>query len=279
MLYGMAPPTPRETIKLLDEVFVKKEKLLEKKYVDLLQKVFDYYKQIEHGKITEVSGKDIDDFLANADDFLTRIKKLFNQIQKKRDKESIDEMCKTCNSLFEDVLEFEKIKFSTNTNYSNLFKKHLIDKKILPAKDLDTFNLILKTKKEFSSEKLNPTELEKIRREGRVLIKDLLEYIQRRRGYELDRAKIRFKYGEKFGEALLLDNIAFVIEDLASESKRVIKAELKNGILGKFEESSFEEMELALKDIKIPPKVFIKEHIFEGLRKQFGSDIEILLNY
>ena len=48
MLYGIPPSTPRETIKLLDEIFVKKEKLLEKKYVTTLEEVFKFYKGISY---------------------------------------------------------------------------------------------------------------------------------------------------------------------------------------------------------------------------------------
>ena len=36
MLYGLSPPTPRETVSLLEEVFVKKEKMLETKYANML---------------------------------------------------------------------------------------------------------------------------------------------------------------------------------------------------------------------------------------------------
>ena len=38
MLYGISPPTPKETVKLLEEVFVKKEKILEQRYVNILLK-------------------------------------------------------------------------------------------------------------------------------------------------------------------------------------------------------------------------------------------------
>jgi len=51
MLYGIAPPTPLEAINLMNEIFVKKEKLLEKKYVDILSNIRKFYKDIEHGKI------------------------------------------------------------------------------------------------------------------------------------------------------------------------------------------------------------------------------------
>ena len=63
MLYGISPPTPKETIELMDEIFVKKEKLLEKKYVDILAKIRKYYKDIEHGNIKEVKKKNIYNFL------------------------------------------------------------------------------------------------------------------------------------------------------------------------------------------------------------------------
>ena len=49
MLYGVSPPTPKETVKLLEEVFVKKEKILEQKYVDTLEKIRVFFKNIEHG--------------------------------------------------------------------------------------------------------------------------------------------------------------------------------------------------------------------------------------
>ena len=40
-----------------------------------------------------------------------------------------------------------------------------------------------------------------------------------------------------------------------------------------------EELEKEMMKINLPKKVFIKEKIFESLKKLFGSDIEILVNY
>src|SRR3989344_1736169 len=110
MLYGIASPTPKETIQLMDDVFVKKEKLLEKKYVDILVKIRKYYKDIEHGTLKEVSGKDIDDLLKVAEDYLKRVKKLFEQIQVRRDKEDVDNMYNTCISVIEDALKLNDVK-------------------------------------------------------------------------------------------------------------------------------------------------------------------------
>ena len=40
-----------------------------------------------------------------------------------------------------------------------------------------------------------------------------------------------------------------------------------------------DELEKVLKKVEIPPKVFIKEPIFEDLKNIFGKDVEILVNY
>ncbi|MFH1332835.1 MAG: hypothetical protein ABIH53_01200, partial [archaeon] len=64
------------------------------------------------------------------------------------------------------------------------------------------------------------------------------------------------------------------------EEKELSKAEIRpNGGLGTVEKSSIEELEHALAKVEIPSKVFIKEPIFEDLKKIFGKDVEVLVNY
>ena len=276
MLYGIAPPTPKETIKLLDEIFVKKEKLLEKKYVDTLENVRKYYKDIEHGKLKEISGKDIDNLLVDAEDYLKRIRKLFDQIEKRRSKETFDEVLNDYETMLKDSLIINNIK--PGSNYLPQFKKEIIDKKILPEFVLTTFKNLEKVKQDFA--KTSIQELEKVKRESRGAMRVLLTYIQRKRGYELERAKIRFKYGSTFGEVTLLGEIAFIIKDIDAKEKEVQKAKLSNdGSLINIAKSSLEEYDDKISKLKIPDKVFIKEKTFESLRSLFGKDIEILVNY
>jgi len=97
---------------------------------------------------------------------------------------------------------------------------------------------------------------------------------------EIERTKIRVKYGDKYGEVLLLGKNAYIIHDIDQEEKRITKAEiLPNGGLGKITKSSFEELEKEVSEIEILSKVFIKEPIFEDMKKIFGKDVEILVNY
>ena len=104
MLYGIPPPTPRETPEVMEEIFVKKEKLLEKKYVTMLEEIRSTYKGVEHEKIKEINGSDIDRLLGNANDYLKRIKTLFDEIQERKDKESVVELYESCSGIIKDVM-------------------------------------------------------------------------------------------------------------------------------------------------------------------------------
>ncbi len=274
MLYGVPPPTPRETIKLLNEIFVKKEKLLESKYVAILEKIFKYFKDIEHFKIKYVTGKEIDELMEDANEYLKRIKRLFTAIEKKTEKDRIVEFHDSCMKLVGDVLDLEEIK---DNDAVKGFKK-LVDSGKFAKNYLDNLKGIVKLKNEHG--KMSKQEIEKIRRESSSFIRALIDYTQRKRGLELERAKIRIKYGDKFGEILLLDDVAFIIDDIDSEKKTISKAKiLPNGGLGEIINSNVNELEDAIAKSQIPKKVFIKEKIFEDLRKLYGKDVEVLVNY
>jgi uncharacterized protein (UPF0332 family) len=178
MLYGIAPPTPKETIDLMEEIFVNKEKLLEQEYVEILKKIRKYYKDIEHGKIKEIKGKDIDELLTDAENYIKRIKKLFEEIQKKRDKEGINEMYENCMSVIEDALKVNKIEIESKVKLVSEFKKHLIDdKKIFPNFYMETLKKVIDIKNG-KSKKMTWHELEKLRKEANGFIKGIIEYVQ-----------------------------------------------------------------------------------------------------
>src|SRR3989339_1707706 len=77
MLYGLPPPTPRETPEVMEDIFVKKEKMLEPEYVDILRRNVELRKKIEHGEKKELTGTELDKYLNNAEKFLKRIRDLF----------------------------------------------------------------------------------------------------------------------------------------------------------------------------------------------------------
>ena len=280
MLHGIPPPAPKETASLMREIFVQKVKLLEDKYVKILERVIDTRKTIEHGEKKEISGKEIDELLSDSDKYLKRIKRLFTQIERIKEEDDMIKIYETIVTIIRDVLKIEGIFKVEDEEVVKLFEDELVSQGKIPAKFLRILNEIMKAKKDYDEKKLTKVEVERVKKDSNELIKFLVEYLQRKRGRELERAKIRVKHGERFGEVILLGDVAFIIHDIDHEEKEISKAKIKeDGSLGTTQKSSLEELEKSLAKVEIPPKVFIKEPIFEDLKSIFGKDVEILVNY
>ena len=280
MLYGVPPPTPKETPDLMRDIFVKKEKLLEDKFVTTLEKVIKIRKDVEHGVKKEVSGKEVDELLDASDKYLKRVKKLFAQIEKMKEEESMLNVYDTIVTVIRDILKMENIEKVKADDVVNIFEKELVHAGKIPEKFLRMLRQIEKAKKDYEAGKLTKSEVETVKKNSSQIIKFLVEYIQRKRGREIERAKIRVKHGERYGEILLLEDTAFIVHDIDHEEKELSKALVKpDGSLGIIQKSSMEELEKHLAKYQIPPKSFIKEPIFEDLKRVFGKDVEVLINY
>jgi len=280
MLYGLPPPTPKETPDVLEEIFVKKEKLLEKEYVDILRRNVKVRKDIEHGDLKQLSGTELDKLVHDGEKFLKRIRELFQEIEKRHTENSIITLYDEIVTIIRDVLKVEGVERAHDTEIIKLFESELISTGKVPARFLRDLNEIVAAKKKYDDKKLTKNDIEKARKGSGELIKFLIEYLQRKRGQELERTRIRVKHGETYGEVILLEDMAFVIHDIDDKQQRIEKAKLnENGSLGPLAEASLEEFEKKLASITLPKRVFIKEPIFEDLKNIFGRDVEVLVHY
>ncbi len=280
MLYGVPPPAPKETAELMREIFCKKEKFMEEKFVSTLEKVIKIRKDIEHGTKKEMTGKEIDDMLGESEDYLKRIKKLFSQIEKLKEEGEVVGVYDHIVSIIRDVLRLEGVEKVSDADIVTTFEEEMVSQGKIPAKFLRLLNELIKAKKDYDEKKLNKQEVEKVKKDSSALIKFLVEYMQRKRGRELERAKIRVKHGDRYGEVVLLDDVAFIIHDIDHEDKEISKAAInQDGSLGLPEKTTLDELEKHLAKTPIPQKVFLKERIFTDLRKVFGKDVEVLMNY
>jgi hypothetical protein len=226
----------------------------------------------------EVTGKEIDKLLEDSDRFLKRLKKLFGQIEKIKEEEVVLNLHETLLTVIRDALKAEGEEKVLEEELVSTFEDKLIATGKVPAKMLRLLNEFLGAKKAYDAGKLTKNDVDKARKDASELVKALVEYLQRKRGRELEQAKVRVKCGEKYGEVTLLGSVAFVIRDLDAPQKLIEKAAVqRDGSLGALEDSSWEEYEKALAKIAIPPKVFIKEQVFESLKKIFGRDVEVLV--
>lgn len=280
MMFGIAPPAPKETPEVMRDIFVKKEKLLEEKFVEILERTIKVRKDIEHGEKKELTGKELDELLTDAEKFLKRINRLFTQIEKIKEEESMLHTYETIVTLVRDVLRLEGIEKVSEKEMVEIFEKQLVLVGKIPDKYLRILVTIIKAKKDYDDKKLTKQEVEQAHKDSNEFIRFILEYTQRKRGRELERAKLHVKHGSKFGEILLLDRIAYIIHDIDSETKEISKAPInEDGGLGTTEPATMEELEHAISKIDIPLKVFIKEPLFENLREIFGKDVEVQVNY
>jgi len=280
MLYGIPPPTPKETPEVVREIFVKKEKLLEEGFITTLETVIKLRKDLEHGDRKDVKGDEIDHLVTDCEKYLKRIDQLFKEIQQIKEEENIVRLYDTAVTMIRDALKAEGIDKVDDTELVSVFEDEMISKNRIPAKFLRMLNSIIKAKKDYDAKKLNRAEIEKVKKDSSEFSAALLEYIQRKRGREIERAKIRVKYGSKYGEVVLLESEAFITRDIDQTQKEISKAKIsEDGGLVSLSESNIEELEGALAKQSIPPKTFIKEKTFEDLKKIFGSDIEILVGY
>jgi len=171
MLYGLAPATPKETVQLMGDILYEKEKLIEKKYIEILEKIVGVYKGFEHGKIKEVSGKQIDELTKDAEDYIKRLKELVKQISEKTSE-------RTLQTLYEDAIKMLDATLGKTENLENKFEKELVEKGRMPASSLRALQELLKAKsKKF---KMGRQEAERVRKDAQVLISELTEYNQRK---------------------------------------------------------------------------------------------------
>src|SRR3989338_3541825 len=280
MMHGIAPPAPRETAHLMREIFVKKLKIFEEEFVKILEHNIQVRKDLEHGTMKELSGKEIDGLLDDAEKYLKRITRLFTQIEKMRDEESVAHIYEAIVTVIRDILRLEGVEKVKDVDIVQIFEDEVVHKGIIPQKYLRILKEIEKAKKDYDAKKITKTDAENMRKNSNEFMKFMIEHLQRKRGRELERAKIRVKHGNRYGEVILLDDVAFIIHDIDHEEKEISKAKINpNGSLGTPEATTMEELEKHLVKVEIPGKVFIKEPMFEDLKNIFGKDVEILVNY
>jgi len=222
MLYGKSPPNVYETVKLFREIFVEKEKMVEAKYADILDEiVIKVWKAYEHGKLKpgDVSGKELDRLSKNAIDYIERLKELREQIEKRVQEKSIEEIYKDVfgiiGSLLKKKSEAEIIKEFDNT---------LIKTGRFPPRFLTSLKLIAKTKKDIaevmkvakSKKKDNLTQkqsrdVDNARKLAQEITTALMEYSQRCDFMAMDKTRFLVKGKDMNAEIFFLSK-PFIVQ-------------------------------------------------------------------
>ena len=265
MLYGLPPPTPKQVVSEMKNIFVDKEKMLEKKYLDILEEiVIKYYKGYEHGKIKKVSGKEVDKLLADMEDYIKRMKELREQIEKRTSEKTIEQ-------IYKDV--FELLKQTTRKNSQKeiikSFEKDFVKAGKFTYQHLRILNDIFKARTDFKKGKLDSHKVDSARKNASILINDLIEYSQRCELVSLEKGKMLVKYKDKgterTSELLNCEDVSFLFKD-----NKVKK------LTDKIEDCDMDEVAKAIEKQKGKKEVHIAPRVFELLKKEIG-EFEIVL--
>lgn len=194
MLYGQAPGNVYDTTKSFRETFVKKEKLVEAKYADILDEIaLKYYKGMEHGKVKpgDIDGKLLDKLSKDALDYISRLKDLRAQIEKRINEKSIKEIYEQVFGMLEAILDKK-----SESALIKSFEEEMIKSGKFPSKFLDSLKSIAELKKSFEEKKKtkkkkkskdDKTEgaeerrkVDQARKDAAEILNGLIEYTQRK---------------------------------------------------------------------------------------------------
>ncbi|MCH8945697.1 MAG: nucleotidyltransferase domain-containing protein [Nanoarchaeota archaeon] len=263
MLYGLPPPTPRQTVKEMEKTFVNKEKMLEKKYLNILDRIVGLFKDYEHEKLKEIKGAEIDGLMKDTEAYLKRLKELRVQIEKRSQEKTIEEIYKDVFNLLERILGKR-----TQNKMVEEFEKKLIKTGKLSGQSLRILNDVIDARLKFKKGKLNSHKVNEARKNATILISDLIEYSQREDLASAEKSRIRLKYrengNEKFSDLIIGNKVAFLIT-----GKNIQK------ITDKIESSNVQELSQEVESQKSKNSLNLNPRVFRLIREKIG-DFEIL---
>ncbi len=263
MLYGLAPPTPKQTAAEMKRIFVEKEKMLEPRYIKILEKIIHAYKDFEHEKLKEVKGAEIDKMLADTEDYLKRLQELRKQIEKSSQEKTIDQIYTDIFNLLDAIFGKKK-----QTELVDDFEK-LVARGKFTQNHFRILKDVIGARIEFKKGKLDSRKVDEARKNASILINELIDYSQRADLMTMEKGRMRIRY-QKDGkpanaEILHCNGTSFLFE-----------GEIVKKITDKIEVSSMKEVSECVAHQKLSKSLEINPKIFELVKKELG-DFEIVL--
>ncbi|MFP4568100.1 MAG: nucleotidyltransferase domain-containing protein [Candidatus Woesearchaeota archaeon] len=277
MIYGLPPPTPKEAADVLRHIFVKKEKILEDKYVKILERLVKVRKDLEHGNIKKVSGKLLDELYAETEQYLSRMKKLFDEIASLKDHGVFEKLYDELIHALKEVLRIHGQDDVTEKDLLKVTKNKLADKGLLSPNTYTELKNIIHNKKEFDAGKLAKPEVSKLLSNAKFVIMELMEHAQRRRLMEMQKTRVQFKHGKKTGEIILSGDNMFLIEDIEVPEKNIKHAFMKDGKITKVISCTPQEFEKAIDTQTKNTQLHVCETLIDDLNKIFKDKIKLIL--
>jgi predicted nucleotidyltransferase len=263
MLAEEAPPTPKELVGEVKKVLVDREKVMSMKDLKILEKAVKLYKDYEHGKLKEFSGKELDIFVEEGKEYQKMLKELRKKIEARMQEKAAEE-------IYEEVFDLLKKNFGklSQQKLVDTFEKDMVKKGKISGRFSKVLKDLVGAKRKLKMGKLNAKEVDKVKRNSREFIDALTEYGQRADLFSARKNAIEVFYenGKKKAELVLFGKENFIID---GKSIKKIKS-------GKLVDSNREEFEKVFNDEKGKVSSKVSGKVFDLLKKNFG-EFEIVI--
>ena len=222
------------------------------------------YKDYEHEKLKEIGGTEIDKLLKETEEYLNRLKSLREQIDKRAQEKTIEQIYKDIFGILEIILGKK-----SQDKMIEEFNDKLVKKGMLTEQSLRILKDVIVARKEFKKGKLNSHKVEEARKGAVILINDLVDYSQRKDLVNFEKARLRLKYSiggkDNFAELIVAGNVGFLI--VGNSIKK---------ISNKIEPSNMEELSKAVEKQKSMKNTEMSLKILELVKDELG-EFEIVL--
>jgi predicted nucleotidyltransferase len=266
MLYGLAPPNVYETVKQFKEVFVDNEKLIEQEYADILEEIIiKVWKAYEHGKLKpgDVSGKELDRLSGNAIKYIERLKKLREQIEKRIQEKSIEQ-------IYSDVFEMlgSILNKKSEASILNAFNEQMVKTGKMPTRFLEGLKQIFKTKKEVANNKSSKKKdltskqsrsVDNARKISAEIVSHMIEYTQRCELAQIEKSRFMIKSKTFQAEIFFLKD-TFVVQ--GNKIQKIVKDKIMN--------SNPKELQKQIQE-SADKQIKIDFSSLEALKKAYGE--------
>jgi len=258
MLAGRAPPVPKVLAAEVKEVLVEKEKVMGMKDWNFLDRTMKLWKDYEHGKMKEISGKGVDDIYKSFEEYMGNIKKI-------REKLELNLREHEAEKIHTEIFSLLKNTFGNKSQEMLVkdFEKELVKKGRVESRMIGILRNVLEAKKKAKNKKVTSSDIHRLSRDAVDLMNKLTEYNQRKELVALEKGVVQVIYGkegEKKAEIVLTDSGEFVVD------REIRKISGK-----KIAESNKKELEEAISKTKDRTKAKLNSETLEVLKKEFGD--------
>ncbi len=204
MLAGQAPPVPKTIVEDVRKEFVEKDKIMSPADLKTLAWVVGLYKDYEHGKLSSISGEEIDKLLKASKEYDTHLKALRKKLEGRLIEQTAQHVYDGLFGLLQNILGNH-----APNKLIELFQKELIKHGKIPERYLPVLKEVAKIKERLK--KITQGELDMVRRDAEDLMNKLVEYTQRKDMVKGEKGMLHLMYGDKKAELILTHEAIFVV--------------------------------------------------------------------